>query len=458
MRREGYPRPLSFYNILHPMKKYKILLLLTPTLFVGCAVSHSQTKARPELRVEHFPYDPTLHQKEIAGLLQGVKNDPQSALSTGQLALAYLKRYAETGDLQSALNAERTARRSLQLRVKRNEVAMLALAKSLVAQHRFSDALPIVQGMLKHDPANSSTQLFLAENYFEMGDYDKAKEIWSKRDASRVSSYSKAFESRLRWLNGDPEKSLKAIEAGLELADREQSTSPEALAWFYEKTGERYESMGRLDEAEKCYQSALKSFPKDFHSLNGLARLSLSRMDWAQALKWAQTSSAIVPAPETLAIIGDAHLHLGNRAAAKKYYALIDSISRLAKSKGDTYDRQRALFLADHDRNLPEALEMAQNEMRVRHDIYSYDTLAWTLCKAGRLVEAQSAMQKALAYGTKDSRILYHASRIEAGLHNAAKAQEYTTRMTRANPNLYVFGEPLKIAFKETLSGTPLPR
>ncbi|MCX6379505.1 MAG: hypothetical protein NT023_08525, partial [Armatimonadetes bacterium] len=89
-----------------------ILLLLTPFLVIGCSISNSQTKPRPELRVEHSIYDPTLHQKQIAGLLQGVKNDPQSALSYGQLATAYLMRYAETGDLQSALNAEQAARRS----------------------------------------------------------------------------------------------------------------------------------------------------------------------------------------------------------------------------------------------------------------------------------------------------------------------------------------------------------
>ena len=408
-----------------------ILLLLTPFLVIGCSISNSQTKPRPELRVEHSIYDPTLHQKQIAGLLQGVKNDPQSALSYGQLATAYLMRYAETGDLQSALNAEQAARRSLQIRTKRNDVSLLALAKSLVAQHRFSDALPFAQQLLKRNPKDSSAQLFLAEIYFERGDYSKAEEIWNSRDSSGVSPYSKAFESRLQWLHGEPDKSLQAIKAALEQAENEQATSPEALAWFYNKTGERYESVGKSVEAEQCYHNALKSFPRDFRSLSGLARLCLVRGEWEQTLKWAQDSATIVPAPEALGMIGDAQYYLGNRAAANKYYALIDSISRLAKSKGDTYDRQRSLFLADHDRHLVEALEMAQSEMKVRHDIYAYDTLAWTLFKAGRFVEAQKAAQSALAYGTKDNKLLYHASQIEERLHNTAKAAEYRTRMTQ---------------------------
>jgi tetratricopeptide (TPR) repeat protein len=230
------------------------------------------------------------------------------------------------------------------------------------------------------------------------------------------------------------------------------------LAWFYDKTGERYESMGRLDEAAASYQSALKAFPKDFHSMTGLARAALAQGRWEEAISRGEAASAIAPAPETLAIIGDANLRSGRPDVAKRRYALIDSIGRLAKSKGDTYDRQRALFLADHDRNLAEALEMAQSEMKVRRDVYSYDALAWALCKSGRLFEAQSAIRKALAYGTKDSRILYHASRIEEGLHNIAKSQEYRARMVQANPNLYVFGEPSKVALKYPFGGASLSR
>src|SRR5688572_31028484 len=66
-----------------------------------------------------------------------VAEDLLSAADFQRLAALRLQRGRETGDLEHYRRAEAAARTSLGLRADRNERALLVLASSLLAQHRF---------------------------------------------------------------------------------------------------------------------------------------------------------------------------------------------------------------------------------------------------------------------------------------------------------------------------------
>ena len=87
-------------------------------------------------------------------------------------------------------------------------------------------------------------------------------------------------------------------------------------------------------------------------------------------------------------------------AQAKAQFALVEKIGVLSRAQGALYDRQRAIYYADHGIKTGEAVKLARAELKVRHDIYAYDTLAWTLFKAGRLDEAALNADKALKWNT----------------------------------------------------------
>jgi len=59
-----------------------------------------------------------------------------------------------------------------------------------------------------------------------------------------------------------------------------------------------------------------------------------------------------------------------------------------------------------------EAGRHCQEARRERDDLYTEDTCAWALYRAGRLDEAEAASRKALALGTPDARLLHHAGAI----------------------------------------------
>src|SRR5688572_4894095 len=77
---------------------------------------------------------------DIALYERRVVEDPASAADFQRLAALQLQRGRETGDLEHYRRAEAAARTSLGLRSDRNERALLVLASSLLAQHRFLEA------------------------------------------------------------------------------------------------------------------------------------------------------------------------------------------------------------------------------------------------------------------------------------------------------------------------------
>ena len=100
------------------------------------------------------------------------------------------------------------------------------------------------------------------------------------------------------------------------------------------------------------------------------------------------------------------------------------------------HNRDLALFYADHDRNLSYLLALAHKEFEVRHDVYTWDALAWALYKNGRYKEAEDAIDSALHFGTKDSLPFFTRGMIEAKLNHTVQARESLNRALKFNLTL----------------------
>ena len=99
------------------------------------------------------------------------------------------------------------------------------------------------------------------------------------------------------------------------------------------------------------------------------------------------------------------------------------------------YFRHLADFhLADTPPNGAEALDWARKDIELRRDIHAYDTLAWALYHYGELKPAADAMEKALALGTQDAELFYHAGMIAQRRGNAGRAVVFLEKALAANP------------------------
>jgi tetratricopeptide (TPR) repeat protein len=103
------------------------------------------------------------------------------------------------------------------------------------------------------------------------------------------------------------------------------------------------------------------------------------------------------------------------------------------------YNRELAVFYADHDIKLSQALDFARQELDIRQDIYAHDLLAWALYKNGRPEEALVAITEALQQGTQDAKLFFHAGMIYHRLGDVAQAKIYLERALALNPHFHLF-------------------
>ena len=410
----------------------------------------SQLPPKP-VAVPRDPYDPTAVHKALEFAAAQTRYDPQNAIFQEMLAAQYLESYRETGDAADATRAEQAARASLKVRTHGNSAAFFQLSRALLTQHRFPEALATARRASLLDPIGLRE---CADIEIEIGDY-AAAERDIKASQKLVAESARALAAihgnihpaesdddpaflslvaRLKELHGDSKGQLALLAQAVKLADANPDVPAQSVAWFHERLGRCLGMMGRLDDAQKIYLSGLAVFPRDYRTMAALAHLHAARGDWKGAIDWGQKAADIVPAPETLALLGDAYQALGQGQKAAAQWKLVEQIGALSRSQGVIYDRQRALFYADQGRNLDEAVTLARGELRQRHDIYTFDTLAWTLFKAGRLTEAAQNARRALAFGTRDASLYFHAGAIAAAQGQKALAQTDLKRALEINP------------------------
>ncbi len=137
---------------------------------------------------------------------------------------------------------------------------------------------------------------------------------------------------------------------------------------------------------------------------------------------------------EFVAALGDLYQLAGREKESAAQTALVEKIGHLSAANGALYNRQLALFYADHDIKADEAYANAVKEYEVRRDIYGADALAWTALKAGRINEAQAAIKEALRLGTRDAKLFYHAGMIARAAGDRAAARDYLKRALALNP------------------------
>jgi len=378
---------------------------LVATLACVACASPARTPPPPASR-EH-----EIRDADIQFYQARAERDPTGGFDLARLGSLYLQRGRETGDPRDAERAEEAARRSLRNRRAHNDAAQQVLASSLLAQHRFDEALVVAKRLRDQDPTSASQRATVAEIEMELGQYDSAKVGFASLGDERKSL---AVAPRLaRWaeIRGHTEAARRYMRDAITTAAREPGLPREQLAWFWLRAGDIELRDERFAAADSAYHNGLAANPGDYRLLSGLARLASVQHRWRDAIKPGEDAIASVLDPATLGILSDAYAAIGDTARAEEYARVLDVA--VAKQPG-AYHRAWSLFLLDHDRHVDVVSAKIREEMKTRRDVYAYDLLAWSLHKQGRHVEAAIAMKQALAQGTRDPQLARHAAIIAA--------------------------------------------
>lgn len=368
---------------------------------------------------------------DIAFYQGRIARDPLGARDRAQLAGLYLARARETGDNGDLVRAEQTARGSFANRRARNAQALAVLVNSLLAQHRYRDALAAARDLAALEPAPRPVQALLAEIEMEVGRYDSARTRFAAlagwtRDLSVAPRLARWLE-----IEGRNEDAHRLLLQARDNARRLPRLPAEQAAWFELRVGDIALRNGQLDEAAKAFRNGLAVHPDDYRLLAAQARLAAVRHDWAGAIDWGERAIARQLDPATLGLVGDAYAARGDAARMAEYYRVLEITM---DGQTGSFHRAWSLFLLDHDRRIGEVLRKAEEEIAVRQDVYGWDLLAWALHRSGRDAEAASAMARALALGTRDATFFYHAAMIERALGHRVAARERLRQAFAVNP------------------------
>jgi tetratricopeptide (TPR) repeat protein len=392
-------------------------------------------RARSARPVSPMPrYTPAqMLDSNIAFYERVARRDPTGGMALGQLALFYMRRARATGDYQDVLRSESAARKSLGNRGAHNTRARQALAASLLSEHRFGDALGVAQDLAGRDASSAAFRASVGEIQMELGHYDDARASFASV-AGNTSDLSVA--PRLaRWLEleGHPDSAYRLMNASLLAVVDRRDVPAEQKAWFWLRLGDLQLRRGRIGEAAIDYQNGLAAHPDDYRLLTATAKLEGARHEWRKAIDFGERAVAVSFDPATLGVMSDAWAALGDSAKANEYaHAMEIAVSKQATA----YHREWSLFLLNHGLRVPEVLAKTREELRTRQDIYGYDALAWALHASGRDGEARDAMRHALALGTQDAMLFYHAAIIDRALGKRDMAAAALERARTLNPYL----------------------
>lgn len=371
-----------------------------------------------------------------------VEQLPDLAKSHNKLAAAYLQKVRETGDYDINREAEKSIRRALEIEPD-NFDAQILQTQIYLSEHKFSEALNLTRELAETRSGNVAVYVAMTDAQTELGQYEEAVKTAQKLVDMRPNATSYTRVAHLRSLYGDTTGAIEARKLAVKIADPGDS---EGLAWFHSELGREFFSAGKFAEAEREFDAALQIFP-DYHwALAGKGQVLAAKGELENAALIYQKLYEQVPQTGRAIFLGDLYKKLNRGQEAQNIY---DEIVRRELEAGTDMHRI-ALFWADHDTNLDEALEVAKKDREVNADLLASDILAWCLYKKGEFAEAKKYIAEAMRLETKNAQFFYHAGMIENALGNRTEAKRLLKLSLDTNPSFDLIQADVA---RKTLSG-----
>ncbi len=404
-------------------------------LLVTVAIAWSQDSSAPR-------FVATLSNRTLAGQLTTAKTDerirayerliessPENVQLQAALVSAYLQKLRESADGAYLNRASKFVDKMLE-KDGGNFAALRFQNEIDLQRHDFKAVAERAEDMAKYAPSDPGNWGNLGDALMELGEYERAGEAYLKMFALRPNLGSYNRLAYFHFVTGDARGAIafmrEAVEAG--------NTTPENTAWCWAELGDMYFKTGKLAEANEAYRTALALFPSLHRAFAGLGRIEATQGQTEAAIRNYERAQSIVPLVEYAGALEDLYNAAGMTSKAREQQQLIETIEKLGRVANEKTNRNLALLLADHNRDLDMAMELMQTEIPVRGDVYTWDAFSWVLFKNGRYAEAKDASAKALKLGTPEPKFYYHASRIASAAGDDKSAREYAARQRSLNP------------------------
>lgn len=359
-----------------------------------------------------------------------VDRSPRSAPALTQLANAQLALAADTGDLSGYETAQATATRAVNL-TPDQPAALLTLGRSLAGQHNFASALRLADKVLANNPVNVGALIAAGDAHLELGDYPAARANYDR--AAELTGGGAAILSRFARLEAAvgslDEATTLARRALIEASEIDLRNADAAFYWFQLASYEF--ATGDPAAAESHLRDALAIDPTHPGSAELLAKTLVALGDDDAAIELYEQMVDGGGAADLHGELATLYERAGRPDIARRHIDL--GLAAAATADRFPAERRHLIgFLAEHDP--AEALRLAELDLAARQDVQSHAWYAWALFHNGRLDEAAAAIGPALAFGTEDALLQYHAGEIMAAVGDTAAAQRLLSAALDLNP------------------------
>jgi tetratricopeptide (TPR) repeat protein len=294
----------------------------------------------------------------------------------------------------------------------RAETKLLA-GHVLDSLHKFKEAETIARELVALRGLSFDYGL-LGDALMEQGKLGPAVDAYQKMIDQKPTPEAYSRAAHMRWLKGDLPGAIELMEMAAGASDPRDS---ESSAWTRVKLSSYELQAGHLKRASELLAAALGLQPGYPPALLAQGRLLLAQGTPKEAIEPLRQAAKAIPLPEYQWALIEA-LRAANRPADA------DAIQTRLLDRGGVDDpRTFSLYLATTGESVPTAVQLATEELRTRADVFTFDAIAWAQAAAGDLPEAQREMQHALAEGTQDARLFFHAGVISARSQQANAAR-----------------------------------
>ena len=352
--------------------------------------------------------------KEIFKLQQRVREGRNVELWLDRLGWAFVGKARESFDSGFYKIAEQCAL-GIEKRNPQSQEAMLLRAHVLQNLHRFKESETLAR-LLVEQRGLSFDYGLLGDALMEQGKLGDAVEAYQRMMNLKPDLRAYARAAHMRWLKGDLEGAIEAMQLAVSAAS---PSDAESAAWVNTRLAFYEFQAGRANEAEQRCALAFSLQNNYPPALLLQGRILLSQNRFGEAVDVLQNAVTRNPLPEYQWTLAEALRVSGKENEASEIEA------QLSQRGASNDPRTLALYLATQHESPEVALRLARAELDSRGDVFTHDALAWSLAAAGKWTEAHSEMQRALAEGTQDARLFFHAGIIASQSGQSADAERW---------------------------------
>jgi tetratricopeptide (TPR) repeat protein len=231
---------------------------------------------------------------------------------------------------------------------------------------------------------------------------------------------------------GDPDTADRLYE---EAQDGLTAKELRSFAWLEVQRGFLDFVQGRIPEARLHYRRAEKAYPGYWLTEEHVAELLAAEGSYRDAIAILEPLTSSGGRPDLEQAIGELYGLEGDTGQAQRWAQRAVAAYLRSAERGEVHFwHHLADYYAEVAQDGPRAVAWARKDLQLRENFSTRAALAGALYCHRRFAEASHWIDRALASGVLDARVLLLAGRIHSAAGNTVDGRAYLAQALRLNP------------------------